>query len=88
MSPMAQLPAVARNADPHTLAERVNVLTRDFNAQSTVSTVAGLPSAVALGAGGRAIVTDANSTTFASIVAGSGANTVPVYSDGTDWRIG
>jgi hypothetical protein len=38
--------------------------------------------------GGRAFVTDANATTFASIVAAGGANGVPVYSDGTDWRIG
>jgi hypothetical protein len=39
-------------------------------------------------AGLRAIVTDANATTFASIVAGGGANTVPVFADGTNWRIG
>lgn len=37
---------------------------------------------------GRAFVTDANATTFASIVAGGGANKVPVYSDGSNWRIG
>lgn len=36
----------------------------------------------------RAFVTDANATTFASIVAGGGANKVPVYSDGVNWRIG
>jgi len=51
-------------------------------------TVAGLPSASTVGAGARAFVTDANATTFASIVAGGGANSVPVYSDGTNWRIG
>lgn len=39
-------------------------------------------------AGARRFVTDANATTFASIVAGGGANGVPVYSDGTNWRIG
>ena len=50
--------------------------------------VAGLPAAGTAGAGARAFVTDANATTFASIVAGSGANGVPVYSDGTNWRIG
>mgnify|MGYP001617979545 CR=1 FL=1 len=50
--------------------------------------VANLPSAVTIGAGARALVTDANATTFASVVAGGGANVVPVYSDGTDWRIG
>ena len=38
--------------------------------------------------GRRKFVTDANATTFASIVADGGANVVPVYADGTDWRIG
>lgn len=38
--------------------------------------------------GSRAFVTDANATTFASIVAAGGANKVPVYRDGTAWRIG
>lgn len=36
----------------------------------------------------RAAVSDANATTFASVVAGGGANIVPVYYDGTSWRIG
>ena len=36
----------------------------------------------------RAFVTDANATTFNSIVAGGGANFVPVFCDGTNWRIG
>jgi hypothetical protein len=39
-------------------------------------------------AGVRRFVINANATTFASIVAGGGSNKVPVYSDGTDWRIG
>lgn len=52
------------------------------------STVAGLSSAATVGIGTRFIVTDATATTYASIVAGGGANTVPVYSDGTNWRIG
>jgi hypothetical protein len=38
--------------------------------------------------GAVAMVTDANATTFASIVAGGGSNNVPVYYDGTNWRIG
>jgi hypothetical protein len=48
-------------------------------------TVANLPTGAA---GMVAFVTDANATTFASIVAGGGANGVPVYHDGTNWRIG
>jgi len=38
--------------------------------------------------GRKAFVTDATVTTFASVVAGGGANGVPVYDDGTNWRIG
>jgi hypothetical protein len=38
--------------------------------------------------GGRGIVNDATSTTFGSVVVGGGGNTVPVYSGGTNWRIG
>ena len=51
-------------------------------------TVAALVAAATAGAGARAMVTDANATTFHSIVAGGGANVVPVFSDGTNWRIG
>lgn len=54
----------------------------------TAVSVANLPSASTAGAGARATVTDANATTFNSVVAGGGANTVPVFSDATNWRIG
>jgi hypothetical protein len=50
------------------------------------ATVATLPPAG--DAGRRAFVSDATATTFASIVAGGGANPVPVYDDGANWRIG
>lgn len=55
---------------------------------TTVYTVATLPSAVTSGVGARSFVSDATATTFASTVAGGGANKVPVYSDGTNWKIG
>jgi hypothetical protein len=51
------------------------------------STVALLPSA-SIYAACRFLVTDANATTFASVVVGGGANNIPVYSDGISWRIG
>jgi hypothetical protein len=54
----------------------------------TAYTVATLPSAVTSGVGARAFVSDATATTFASTVAGGGANKVPVYSDGTNWKVG
>jgi hypothetical protein len=54
----------------------------------TVASLTALLTAAAAGAGARSFVTDATATTFASIVAGGGANGVPVYSDGTNWRVG
>ena len=51
-------------------------------------TVATLPSAVTSGLGARSFVTDASAPTFGSTVAGGGAVAVPVYSDGTNWKVG
>ena len=56
--------------------------------KTTPVVVSNLPNATVSGMGARAFVSDATSTTFASTVAGGGANKVPVYSDGTDWLIG
>lgn len=56
--------------------------------KTAVKTVATLGAAATVGAGARSFVTDATVTTFASVVAGGGANAVPVYSDGVAWRIG
>ena len=68
---------------------QLDLLTLTFRyPRSPRFTVASLPSASAQGAGTRLFVTDANATTFASVVAGGGTNGVPVYSDGTNWRIG
>jgi hypothetical protein len=55
---------------------------------TTATTVASLPAAATAGAGGRAFVTDATATTYLSVVAGGGANAVPVVSNGTNWLIG
>lgn len=63
----------------------------NFTAQFTlglVSTVATLPSASVAGVGARAFVTDSSVTTFRTIVAGGGSTPVPVFSDGTNWRVG
>ena len=56
--------------------------------QTTPVVVASLPAAATAGAGARAFVSDANDTAFNAVVAGAGANNLPVFSDGTDWRIG
>jgi hypothetical protein len=58
------------------------------NGTHTVTDLLADAPAATVGAGARAVVTDANATTFHAIVAGGGANVVPVFSDGTDWRIG
>jgi hypothetical protein len=55
---------------------------------TTVFTVATLPSAATSGAGARSFVSDAASPTFGATVVGSGAVTIPVYSDGTNWKVG
>jgi hypothetical protein len=54
---------------------------------TTPSTFAQLPNAVG-NTGARAFITDGSTTTFAATVAGGGANFVPVYSDGTNWKVG
>jgi hypothetical protein len=51
-------------------------------------TAATLPSAVTSGKGARSFVTDASAPTFGATVAGGGAVAVPVYSDGTNWKVG
>jgi hypothetical protein len=51
-------------------------------------TVATLPSAVTSGKGARSFVTDALAPVFGSTVAAGGAVATPVYSDGTNWKVG
>jgi hypothetical protein len=54
-------------------------------------TYADLPQSPDIIAGQRALINDANLEAignFGQIVGGGGANTVPVWTDGTDWRIG
>jgi trimeric autotransporter adhesin len=56
--------------------------------KTSTTTVASLPTASTAGAGARAFVTNANATTFNAVVGNGGGNSVPVFSDGTNWRIG
>ena len=65
-----------------------NPISTNSYVKSGAYTVGTLPSASSAGAGARTMVTDANSTTFLSTVAGGGSNIVPVVSDGTNWKIG
>lgn len=50
--------------------------------------VASLPAAATAGVGARAFVTDALTPTWGSTVVKGGAVGVPVYSDGTNWKVG
>jgi hypothetical protein len=59
-----------------------------FQPPLTNYTVATLPSAVTSGKGARAFVTDALLPAFGATVATGGAVAVPVYSDGTNWKVG
>jgi hypothetical protein len=52
------------------------------------STVANLPSASTVGQGARTFVTDALAPAFQTTVTGGGAVFTPVYSDGTNWKVG
>ena len=59
--------------------------------KTSSTTFSGLGSASTAGAGARSFVTDANlvvTGNFGATISGSGANSVPVYSDGTNWKIG
>ena len=53
-----------------------------------VYTVAALPSASASEIGARSFVSDAASPSFGATAVGGGAVAVPVYSDGTVWKVG
>jgi hypothetical protein len=57
-------------------------------ALGSVYLVADLPITAATSVGARAFVTNSSVTTFNTIVAGGGANKVPVFFDGTNWRVG
>ena len=72
---------------------RIDALTTQLMASGVVPpltnyTVATLPSAVTSGTGARAFVTDALGPTFGATVVTGGAIAVPVYSDGTNWKVG
>lgn len=56
--------------------------------KSFVYTVSGLPTAASVEMGARAFVSDANQNSFLANVYSGGSNAVPVFSDGTQWKIG
>lgn len=72
---------------------RLDAILAQFETNATIPpttnyTVATLPSAATSGAGARTFVTNALTPTFGSTVVGGGAVFTPVYSDGTNWKVG
>jgi hypothetical protein len=65
-----------------------NNITSNNYIKSKVFVSANIASPIGAGAGARSFVSDATSTTFGALYASGGANNVPVYSDGSAWRIG
>ena len=51
-------------------------------------TFATLPAANSVPVGTRLFITDSNTATFGNAAAGGGANAVPVFTDGTAWKVG
>lgn len=67
----------------------LNAFLADYFEPSVVpTTVANLPSPATSGAGARRFVTDSSTATFNAVPSGGGANIVPVFSNGTEWRVG
>jgi hypothetical protein len=98
-----RLPAATEEYDVNYINQLNNVLRLYFNQIDNILgqmkastdvpaltnyTVATLPSAITSGKGARSFVTDALAPMFGATVVTGGAVAVPVYSDGTNWKVG
>jgi hypothetical protein len=70
------------------LTSVLNSLVSIANTASMIYTVNTLPNAAVAGVGARTFVSDSSVTTFNTTVVGGGSNTVPVFSNGTTWKVG
>jgi len=70
------------------LNSALTILINSYITNTTIYTVATLPTASTTNAGTRTFVSDSTTTTFGATVTGGGTNTVPVYSNGTSWKVG
>jgi len=66
----------------------LTIINNAYITNTTVYTVATLPTASTSNLGTRTFVSDSTTTTFGATVTGGGTNTVPVYSNGTSWKVG
>ena len=91
--PGSQLLIVVGNNSSSPAISTFDGMTGVFTAPALATTVysaagTAIPSAATLGAGSRAFVSDATAATFGTTYTSGGSNKVPVYSDGTAWKIG
>jgi hypothetical protein len=91
------LPLAPNDYDQRYINQYSNILRLYFNQLDKIIgqlqanlpvTIANLPSASTAGVGSRAFVTDSSVSTFGTTVAAGGSTKVPVYSDGTNWKVG
>ena len=81
--------AVGLGSNTTVIGNSSTTLTKTFGViVGTNYTVATLPSASTSGVGARAFVTDALAPVFGATVVTGGAVASPVYSDGTNWKVG
>jgi hypothetical protein len=73
---------------PITQYSGINIAPISITTGLTVAILNAVLPAATYGAGARAFVTDASGPTFGATVVGGGAVKVPVYSDGTNWKVG
>jgi len=66
----------------------MGILINSYITNTSVTTVANLPTASTTYTGVRTFVSDSTTTTFGAAVTGGGSNTVPVYCTGTSWNVG
>lgn len=76
------------NANLHFTFDSEGVFTAEVVVKTIPALVSELPLANTIGAGARAFVSDADSTTFNAPAVGGGSNNMPVFSNGTGWFIG
>jgi hypothetical protein len=70
------------------LNSALTILTNSYITNTTIYTVATLPTASTANSGTRTFVSDSSTTTFGATVSGGGSNIVPVYSNGSSWKVG
>jgi hypothetical protein len=84
----AYLAALGTNQDIRLVPSGTGIVRFPRPIRTDTTTVASLTAAGTVGVGSRFFVSDALAPVFGNAVTGGGAVPVPVYSDGTIWRVG